>query len=77
MNYQQFIEAKRHTTNQYGFEPKWIPEIAFDFQSEIIKTAVMKGRMGIFADTGLGKTLIQLAIAKNILLKTNKKVLIY
>jgi len=32
--------------------------------------------MAIFADTGLGKTLIQLSIAKNIIQHTNKKVLI-
>ena len=32
--------------------------------------------MAVFADTGLGKTLIQIAIAKNIVNHTNKKVLI-
>jgi ERCC4-related helicase len=32
--------------------------------------------MAVFADTGLGKTLIQLSIAKNIVNHTNKKVLI-
>jgi ERCC4-related helicase len=50
--------------------------MAFDFQREIITRAVKKGRMAIFADTGLGKTLIQLSIAKNIINHTNKKVLI-
>jgi len=39
---------------------------AFDFQSFIIEKAIQKGRIGIFADTGLGKTLIQLSIAKSI-----------
>jgi len=42
----------------------------------IIEKSVKKGRMAIFADTGLGKTLIQLSIANNIILETNKKVLI-
>jgi len=37
---------------------------------------VKKGRCAVFADTGLGKTLIELAIAKNIIEKTNKRVLI-
>jgi SNF2 family DNA or RNA helicase len=50
--------------------------MAFDFQKYIIEKAVRKGRMAIFADTGLGKTLIQLSIAKNIVTHTNKKVLI-
>lgn len=53
-----------------------MPDIAFDFQQYIIEKACVKGRVGIFADTGLGKTLIQLAIAYNIVRKTNKRVLI-
>lgn len=74
--YRQFIENKRHTTGQYGFSPVWMPDVAFDFQKHIISKAVHKGRMGIFADTGLGKTLIQIAIAENVAQHTNKRVLI-
>lgn len=76
MNYQQFLESKKHLLGSYGFELNWMPEMAFDFQSHIIEKAVNKGRMAIFADTGLGKTLIQLTIAQNIVNHTNKKVLI-
>jgi hypothetical protein len=76
MNYQEFIERKRHTTNQFGFDPVWMPEIAFDFQQEVITRALQKGRVGVFGDTGLGKTIIQLAIAENMIRRTNKKVLI-
>jgi hypothetical protein len=76
MNYTEFINTKRHTTGEFGFDAVFIPEIAFDFQQYIIEKAVRKGRMAVFADTGLGKTLIQLAIAENIVRKTNKKVLI-
>jgi hypothetical protein len=76
MNYQEFLERKKHTIGNFGFEPNYIPEMAFDFQREIITRAVNKGRIAIFADTGLGKTLIQLSIAKNIVNHTNKKVLI-
>ena len=42
----------------------------------IIEKAVRKGRIGMFADTGLGKTLMQVAIAENIIRHTNKRVLI-
>jgi superfamily II DNA or RNA helicase len=76
MNYQNFLENKKHSIGNFGFEANYIPDIAFDFQKHIIEKAVLKGRMAIFADTGLGKTLIQLAIAKNIIQHTNKKVLI-
>lgn len=74
--YRDFVAAKRHSTGDYGFTPEWMPDCAFDFQRHIITKAVSKGRVGVFADTGLGKTLIQIAIAENIIRKTNKRVLI-
>jgi hypothetical protein len=74
--YLKFLEGKRHSIGEFGFNANYIPEIAFDFQKFIIEKAVRKGRMAIFADTGLGKTLIQLSIAKNIIDNTNKNVLI-
>src|SRR5690606_25894528 len=76
MSYQDFIETKRHLIGDFGFDPDWMPEGGFDFQEAIIRRSVRKGRIGVFADTGLGKTLIQLAVAYNIVLKTNQRVLI-
>ena len=76
MNYEDFIRSKTHSTGSYGFEPEWMPAGAFDFQQAIIEKAVRKGRIGMFADTGLGKTLMQVAIAENIIRHTNKRVLI-
>ena len=76
MNYLEFLEKKRHSIGNFGFDPIYIPDIAFDFQKHIIEKAVRKGRMAIFADTGLGKTLMQLSIAQNIVQQTNKRVLI-
>lgn len=76
MSYLEFLSKKQHLTSDFGFGPVWMPQGAFDFQEHIISKAVRKGRIGIFADTGLGKTLIQLAIAENIVRKTNKRVLI-
>lgn len=74
--YESFIHSKRHLLGNFGFVPSYFPDGAFDFQAEIISRAVRKGRMGIFADTGLGKTLIQLSIAQNIVRHTNGRVLI-
>src|SRR3990170_9036045 len=76
MNYAEFIENKKHSLGSFGFDPLWMPGGAFDFQESIITKALLKGRIGIFADTGLGKTLMQLSIAYNVSLKTNKNVLI-
>ncbi len=74
--YLEFLENKKHSIGNSGFESNYLPDIAFDFQKHIIEKAVKKGRMAIFADTGLGKTLIQLSIASNIVRHTNKRVLI-
>jgi hypothetical protein len=76
MDYKDFLNQKKHLLGEFGFKLNYVPDMAFDFQSDIIEKAVNKGRMAIFADTGLGKTLIQIAIAKNIINHTNKKVLI-
>lgn len=76
MKYEEFLQSKRHSIGNSGFSPNFIPDCAFDFQAHIIEKAVKKGRMAIFADTGLGKTLMQLAIAQNVVNHTNKNVLI-
>ena len=75
-DYEKFLESKRHTIGNFGFKANYIPDIAFDFQKFVIEKAVQKGRVAVFLDTGLGKTLVQLSIAKNIVNHTNKKVLI-
>jgi len=76
MQYKEFLESKKHLLGNYGFKSNYIPNMAFDFQKEIINRACIKGRMAVFADTGLGKTLIQLSLAQNVVNHTNKKVLI-
>ncbi len=76
MKYKEFLETKKHLLGSFGFEPNYIPDMAFDFQREIITRACKKGRMAVFADTGLGKTLIQISLAQNIVNHTNGKVLI-
>ena len=76
MDYQAFLENKKHSIGNFGFKANYVPDMAFDFQKYIIEKATLKGRIAIFADTGLGKTLIQLSIAKNIIQHTNKNVLI-
>lgn len=75
-DYLKFLEQKKHSIGNFGFKANYIPDIAFDFQKYIIEKSILKGRIGVFADTGLGKTLIQLSIAKNIIQHTNKRVLI-
>jgi superfamily II DNA or RNA helicase len=74
--YLKFLEKKKHSIGNFGFKPNFIPDCAFDFQSYVIEKAVQKGRIATFLDTGLGKTLVQLSIAVNVVNHTNKRVLI-
>lgn len=76
MEYNDFIESKKHSENNYGIEPSYFPGKMKDFQKHISEYAIKKGRCAVFLDTGLGKTLIQLTVAKNYILKFNKPVLI-
>lgn len=76
LTYEQFLERKKHSIGDFGFDPIWMPDMAFDFQRHIIEKSVRKGRIANFIDTGLGKTLMQLAYANNVIKHTNKRVLI-
>jgi ERCC4-related helicase len=75
-DYFKFLETKRHSLGNFGFKANYIPDMAFDFQKYTIEKAILRGRNANFLDTGLGKTLIQISLAENIIRHTNKKVLI-
>jgi hypothetical protein len=74
--YLEFLESKKHSQVNYGIEPNFIPDAMFDFQKHVAEYAIKKGRCAVFLDTGLGKTIIELSIAKNYIKETNKPVLI-
>lgn len=76
MDYLQFLETKKHTATNFGINPNFIPNQMFDFQKHIAEYAIKKGRCAVFLDTGLGKTFIELTIARNYVTHTNKPVLI-
>lgn len=76
MSYKEFLKNKSQLSGDFGFDPIFMPDIAFDFQRHIIEWSIKKGRAAIFADTGLGKTLMQLSCAENVVRKTNGRVLI-
>ncbi len=75
-DYHHFLESKRQADSEEGVEPIWIPDFLYDFQAELTDWAIRKGRAGIFADCGLGKTPMQLVWAENVHRVTNRPVLI-
>lgn len=76
MKYSQFLETKSQHYKDGGFEPGFIPDYLFDFQKSLLSWSLKKGRAAIFADCGMGKTVIELVWARNIINKTKKPVLI-
>lgn len=76
MNYQDFIGQKRHSGDDLGFKPIWLSDKLFDFQRFLCDWSIRKGRGAIYADCGLGKTILQLVWAENVLRKENKPILI-
>jgi len=78
MSYQEFLKTKEKKFIESGFEidQSELNENMFDFQKYTVQTSLRKGRFAIFADCGLGKTLMQLDWAKHVANKTNKPVLI-
>jgi hypothetical protein len=78
MTYEQFLETKQKTHTESGFEvsDEKLNGYLFPFQKFIVKRALKAGKYAIFADCGLGKTLMQLSWAEKVANQTNKKVLV-
>jgi hypothetical protein len=75
-DYQKFIYSKSQLCDGAGFDPVFMPDYLMDFQHALVEWAVRKGRAAIFADCGMGKTVMQLVWAWNVAHKTGKRVLI-
>lgn len=78
MDYEQFLKNKEIKTVSAGVEVdrSELHEILFDFQKDITKWALKRGKAAVFAGTGLGKTLMQLEWARQVHLHTGHNVLI-
>jgi hypothetical protein len=76
INYESFLEKKAFNQVAAGFEAEIEMYPLFDYQEAITHWACARGKAAIFADTGLGKTLMQLAWAAEVVRETDGKVLI-
>lgn len=76
MDYETFVSNKRRAEVATGHKPGDLNEHLFDFQHAIVSWAVRRGRAAVFADTGLGKTLMQLSWADEVASHTGGIVLI-
>lgn len=74
--YAQFLARKLQYGSAAGIRPLWMPSSLFDFQSFLVDWALNQGRCALFADCGMGKTLMEMVWAENMVRHSNKHVLI-
>ncbi|MEG1478652.1 MAG: SNF2-related protein, partial [Clostridiales bacterium] len=77
-NYDTFIASKEYILENSGFDVNvnTLNSAMFEFERDITRWALAKGKAAIFADCGLGKTLMQLEWANQIYQRTGGKILI-
>ena len=78
MTYQEFLENKNFVLENSGFDidKSLLNPMLFEFQKDIVRWALAKGRGCIFADCGLGKTPMQLEWAYQVHKHTHGRILI-
>jgi DNA modification methylase len=78
MTYEDFLKTKQKTHIESGFtiDESQLNSNLFPFQKFIVLRALKAGKYAIFADCGLGKTLMQLEWARQVVTHTGKPVLI-
>jgi len=78
MEYTEFLKhkTKSHQLTGFDIEESDLNKNLFPFQKFIVKRALKAGKYAIFADCGLGKTLMQLEWANQVSIQTSKPVLI-
>jgi len=64
--YNEFLHGKAIRAIPTGIDPGDPPSMLFEFQRDIVKWALRRGRSAIFADCGLGKTPMQLSWADQV-----------
>jgi len=74
--YERFVEQKSFKAQSVGFVADLEGYPLFNYQADITRWACMRGKAAIFANTGLGKTLMQLTWADQVARHTGGKVLI-
>ena len=76
-DYQEFVSRKlsRHVPTGMASVPR-LHKGLFPFQRDLVGWALRRGRCAIFADTGLGKTRMQLEWARHVAKHTGSRVLV-
>lgn len=78
MDYEEFLKQKDYVLESSGFDvdKNELNPMLFDFQKDIVRWALAKGRASIFSGCGTGKTAMQLSWAYQVHKHTGGKILI-
>lgn len=78
MTYKDFLASKRFVLESSGFDidKAELNPMLYEFQKDVVRWALKKGKACIFADCGLGKTPMQLSWAYQVHKHTGGKILI-
>ena len=76
MTYEEFLKTKALTVEPCGFECEERNPKLFDWQNDVVRWALRKGKAAVFSDCGTGKTAISLQWAAMVHKRENKPLLI-
>lgn len=76
MDYMTFLIQKQQSARPEGIKRIQLPDMMFDFQRHLTEWALTQGRSAIFADCGMGKSLMLMSWSENVVRETNKPVLV-
>lgn len=76
MTYDEILKQKEFKVVKSGFIKRYVNNLLFPFQRDIVRWALRKGKCALFEDTGLGKTAQQLVWAYEVSKQTKQPVLI-
>jgi hypothetical protein len=75
-DYDAFLRSKDRVTAPSGFDPGELHPALFDYQRDVTRWALRRGRAGLFLSTGMGKTITELVWANKVAEHTGGRVLI-
>ena len=76
MDYQEFLKKKKVVVQACGFDCEERNPALFDWQNDVVRWALRKGKCAIFTACGTGKSRVQLQWAQKVHEHTGKPVLI-
>lgn len=76
MDYQEFLKQKKVSVQACGFDCEERNPALFDWQNDVVRWALRKGKCAIFTSCGSGKTRMQLQWAQKVHEYTGKPILI-